>query len=129
MRVWHKAHRLALSVYEATQCFPPDERFGLTFQLRRAAVSVPTNIAEGCGRHSERELARFITISAGSASEVEYLALLANELGYLDNDGWTRLTDEVVEVRKMLAALHRALARGADRRQLTADSHAADPSP
>ena len=72
LKVWEKAHRLTLQVYRITKDFPSDEQFGLTVQLRRAAASVPTNIAEGCGRDSERELARFMSIAAGSVSEVEY---------------------------------------------------------
>ncbi len=64
LKVWEKAHRLALQIYESTEDFASDERFGLTVQLRRAAASVPMNIAEGCGRDSERELARFMGIAA-----------------------------------------------------------------
>ena len=84
LKVWGKAHRLVLSVYQATRHFPAEERFGLTLQLRRAAASAPSNIAEGCGREGERELARFLSIAAGSLSEVEYQLLLAHDLGYLD---------------------------------------------
>ena len=69
--VWEKAHRVTLQVYRATRTFPADERYGLTAQLRRSAASIPANIAEGCGRDGERELARFISIAAGSASETE----------------------------------------------------------
>ena len=68
LQVWQKAHRLTLDVYRATRSFPTEERYGLTAQLRRSAASIPTNIAEGCGRDGERELARFISIAAGSAS-------------------------------------------------------------
>ena len=82
LKVWEKAHRLTLRVYKITKDFPSDEQFGLTVQLRRAAASVPTNIAEGCGRDSERELARFMSIAGGSASEVEYQRLLACDLNY-----------------------------------------------
>jgi len=70
LKVWEKAHHLAVQVYKITKIFPADKQFGLTAQLRRAAASVPTNIAEGCGRDSEQELARFMSITAGSASEV-----------------------------------------------------------
>ena len=71
LNVWEKAHQFTLDVYRITRDFPDDERFGLTVQLRRAAASIPTNIAEGCGRDGERELARFMSIAAGSASEAE----------------------------------------------------------
>ena len=77
LRVWEKAHKLALDLYVATQKFPKEELYGLTSQLRRAAGSIPTNIAEGCGRGSDGELAQFAQIAAGSTSEVEYLLQLS----------------------------------------------------
>jgi four helix bundle protein len=69
LKVWHKAHQFTLDVYRHTKGFPNDERFGLTAQLRKAASSVPSNIAEGCGRWGDRELARFVGIAAGSAAQ------------------------------------------------------------
>ena len=102
LKVWEKAHHFTLQVYRITKNFPSDERFGLTVQLRRAAASVPTNIAEGCGRDSERELARFMSISAGSASEVEYQLLLACELNYIADEVYRELDQQVNEVKKML---------------------------
>ena len=86
LKVWEKAHHFTLQVYEITNNFPHDERFGLTVRLRRAAASVPTNIAEGCGRNSERELARFMGIAAGSANEVEYQLILARDLNYVRDE-------------------------------------------
>jgi four helix bundle protein len=103
LKVWEKAHRLALSIYELTRHFPADERFGLILQLRRAATSVPTNIAEGCGRSSDRELARFLSIAAGSASEVEYQILLSRDLGYVDEDAYQTLSQQVNEIKRMLS--------------------------
>ena len=79
LRVWEKAHELTLQTYETTQAFPKNEIFGLTNQTRRASVSIPANIAEGCGRGSDADLARFLQISMGSASELEYQLLLASE--------------------------------------------------
>ncbi len=102
LKVWEKAHHFTLQVYRITKDFPSDERFGLTVQLRRAAASVPTNIAEGCGRHSERELARFMSIAAGSASEVEYQLLLACDLNYIPNETYRELNQQVNEVKRML---------------------------
>jgi four helix bundle protein len=102
LKVWEKAHRLTLQVYRITKNFPSDERFGLTVQLRRAAASVPTNIAEGCGRDSERELARFMSIAAGSASEVEYHLLLACDLNYIQDETYKELNQQVNEVKRML---------------------------
>ena len=79
LNVWEKAHEFVLDVYKASDLFPPQEKFGVTSQLRRSAASIPTNIAEGCGRGSNADLARFLQISMGSASEVEYLLILARD--------------------------------------------------
>jgi len=102
LKVWEKAHRLTLQVYRITKDFPSDEQFGLTVQLRRAAASVPTNIAEGCGRDSERELARFMSIAARSVSEVEYQLLLACDLDYMQDETYRELNQQVNEVKRML---------------------------
>jgi len=102
LKVWEKAHRLTLQVYRITKNFLSDEQFGLTVQLRRAAASVPTNIAEGCGRDSERELARFMSIAGGSASEVEYQLLLACDLNYIQDEIYRELNQQVNEVKRML---------------------------
>ena len=104
LRVWEKAHDLVMSVYRATRAFPQEERFGLTSQLRRAAVSVPANIAEGCGRWGDRDFSRFLVIAIGSASEVEYLILLAADLNLLTSSQHETLNARVVEVKKMLSA-------------------------
>ena len=103
LKVWEKAHRLVLSMYEITRHFPADERFGLTLQIRRAATSVPTNMAEGCGRSGDRELARFLSIAAGSASELEYQILLSRDLGFIDEDAYRILSTQVIEVKRMLS--------------------------
>jgi len=102
LKVWQKAHRFVLEVYQHSRSFPSDERFGLTAHLRKSAVSVPSNIAEGCGREGERELARFLSIAAGSASEAEYQLLLARDLGYLEQKPHAQLDDQVNEVKRML---------------------------
>lgn len=109
LKVWHKAHQAALEIYRHTRGFPDDERFALTVQLRRAAVSMTSNIAEGCGRHSERDFARFLSIAAGSASEAEYQLLLAKDLGYLPADIHRELDAQVNEVKRMLNALLRTM--------------------
>ena len=102
LKIWEKAHYFTLQVYKITKNFPSNERFGLTVQLRRASASVPTNIAEGCGRDSERELARFMSIAAGSASEVEYQLLLACDLNYIQDETYGELNQQVNEVKRML---------------------------
>jgi four helix bundle protein len=103
LRVWERAHRLTLEVYGATRTFPKEERYRLTSQLRRAAASVPANIAEGCGRNGDAELARFLTIAKGSASELDYLLLLAHDLGYLKPPQYEQFAAEVHGISRMLA--------------------------
>ena len=107
--VWVKAHALTLAIYQATAGFPSEERYGLTSQLRRAAASIPTNLAEGCGRYGDKELARFMAIAAGSASEVEYLLMLARDLHLLQSGRHDQLHGQVTEIKKMLTAFHRKL--------------------
>ena len=89
-------------VYQQSRSFPSDERFVLVAHLRKSAISVPSNIAEGCGREGERELAHFLSIAAGSASETEYQLLLARDLGCLPHDAHRQLDDQVNEVKRML---------------------------
>src|SRR5437660_12387062 len=105
LKVWEKAHALTLAVYRASGRFPKHEMFGLTSQLRRATSSVPCNIAEGCGRGGDTEFGRFLPIAMGSASEAEYQLLLARDLGYLPQAEHGALDRELVEVKRMLAAL------------------------
>jgi len=100
LNVWLKAHQLVLAVYQVTKSFPSDELFGLTSQMRRAAASIPANIAEGCGRSSDAEFARFLYISFGSASELEYHILLAHDLGMLNEIDCGKLTENVIEIKK-----------------------------
>jgi len=103
LKVWEKGHRLALRVYEATGKFPKQETYGLAAQLRRCSASIPANIAEGCGRSGDAELGRFMLISMGSASELEYHLLLARDLGYLDSQRHRDLTRRTQEVKRMLS--------------------------
>jgi len=104
LKVWEKSHRLVLSIYEVAKTFPKNELYGITSQIQRAAVSVPTNIAEGCGKDSDAELGRYLKIAMGSSSELEYLLLLAHDLGYLSDVSYDQLQTDLVEVRKMLNA-------------------------
>jgi four helix bundle protein len=102
LQIWKRSHLFALSVYKITRKFPKDEMYGLTSQLRRASVSVPSNIVEGCGRNSDGELSRFLTIAMGSAAETEYQILLAKDLKYIENDEYLLLDKEIIEIRKMI---------------------------
>jgi four helix bundle protein len=101
---WHKAHELVLSIYKTTRDFPKEELYGLTSQMRRAAASIPANIAEGCGKDSDMELARYMQISMGSASELEYHLLLAKDLNFIDTSTYNYLNTATIEVKKMLAS-------------------------
>ena len=104
LKVWEKAHALTLAVYKSTENSPKQELYALTNQIQRAAVSIPANIAEGCGKDSDAELKRYFLISMGSSSELEYLLLLAQDLGYLSENIFRSMNDELVEIRKMLNA-------------------------
>ena len=100
--IWQRSHQLALKVYSISKLFPKDELFGLTSQIRRAVSSIPTNIAEGCGRASNKDFAHFLQIAIGSAAEVEYELLLAHDLNYINEKDYQTLTEETVAVRKMI---------------------------
>jgi len=104
LRVWAKAHELTLTVYQKTRGFPKDEMYGLTSQMRRAAASVGTNIAEGCGRRSDGAMRRFLQIARGSANELEYHLLLARDLHPLPPDEFVELEAKVLEIQRMLAS-------------------------
>jgi four helix bundle protein len=104
LKVWAKAHGLVLDVYRATAGFPREEMYGLTSQIRRCCVSIPSNIAEGCGRDGEPELARFLVIASGSASELDYQLLLARDLGFLGETSYAKLSNGLSEIRKMLTS-------------------------
>jgi four helix bundle protein len=104
LKVWEKSHVLTLSIYKATEAFPKDERYGLTGQIRRSSASIPANIAEGCGRGSDAELARFLQIAMGSACELEYHLLLARDLQLLNVASHGNLTGNLVQVKRMLTS-------------------------
>jgi four helix bundle protein len=105
LRVARQAHRLAVLVYRHTAAFPPTERFGLTSQMRRAAVSIASNIAEGCGRRSNRALLAFLYIASGSASELACQERIATDLGLGDAKSAEVLRQEIRYVARMLARL------------------------
>ena len=109
LRVWEKSHHLALVIYRVTTTFPKEELFGLTSQIRRAAVSVPANLAEGCGRSGRLDRARFVQIAMGSASELQYHLLLVHDLRLLGAQEYKRLSAQVTEVKQMLSALIKKL--------------------
>jgi four helix bundle protein len=104
LKVWERGHALTLAFYKATVGFPKEELYGLTSQLRRASASIPTNIAEGCGIGGKAELARFLQVAMGSASEVEYQVLLAHDLGFFDEARSNELGAMITEVKRMLTS-------------------------
>jgi four helix bundle protein len=110
LRVAEQATKLAIAVYRMTSAFPADERFGLTAQMRRAAVSVGSNIAEGCGRRGNRELLQFLYIASGSASELACLLQLACALGFGDKTGVDSTQNELLSLQRMLNRLTQHLA-------------------
>jgi len=112
--VWQKSMRLVQIVYQSTQSFPECERFGLAMQVRRAAVSIPSNIAEGQARKSSAEFAHFLTIAQGSLAEVETQMIIACELGYLTSSAFNDFADLHSEVSRMLSALWSKIATNSD---------------
>ena len=112
LNVWKKSMNLVILTYRLTNQFPKEELFGLASQMRRAAVSIPSNIAEGHGRNSDKELIRFLFISLGSASELETQILLSNKLDFLKEDSFNQLNELNNEIIKMLVALIRSKNNG-----------------
>jgi four helix bundle protein len=108
-KVWEKSHRLSLAIYKLTGGFLKEELYGLTSQLRRASTSIPTNIAESCGRQTDAEFARFLQTGMGSASETETLLLLARDLSFVTADEYFQFRDAIEEVKRMLASLLKTL--------------------
>lgn len=107
--VWKLSHELTLQVYEITHSFPKEEVYGLTSQIRRSAASTPTNISEGCGRDSDMEFNRFLTIASGSANETEYLIILAKDLAYLNNDLANTLIENINLIKRKIYQLKQKL--------------------
>ena len=105
LKVWEKSHQLTLDIYRTTMTFPDYELFGLASQLRRSAASIPSNIAEGCGRFSAKEMKQSLNIAMGSATETEYHLLLANQLNYFPNSEYNHLNAEIISIKQMLTSL------------------------
>jgi four helix bundle protein len=112
LEVWQKSQKLVSSIYKVTGAFPSAERYGLCSQIRRAAVSVSANLAEGCGRMGDVELRGFVRISLGSLSELECELLLASDLQFLESQTAISIIAEIHSIRGMLQSLHKALRPG-----------------
>jgi four helix bundle protein len=102
LKVWQRAHQLTLEIYKTIASFPRSEAYGLTPQIRRAAVSIPSNLAEGCGRNGDAELARFCSIASGSTSELEYQILLARDLNLILSETHEKLAQQITDIKRML---------------------------
>jgi len=111
LRAFELADQLALTVYTETACFPKEERYGLTSQMRRCAVSVASNIVEGCARHSLADYLKFLDIAYGSVRELEYQASLAVRLGFIADDKADKIESQCVETAKVINGLITALRR------------------
>jgi four helix bundle protein len=102
LEIWKKSRALVKEVYHLTNDFPSEEKFGLTLQIRRSSISVPSNIAEGCGRGTDKQLIQFLNISIGSLCELETHIYSANDLEFIDNQVNNKIIQEIAEVRKMV---------------------------
>ncbi len=109
LKVWQKSYRLCLDLYRITKKFPKEERYGLTSQIRRAAVSIPSNIAEGYGRKTTADYLRFLYIAYGSIGELETQLLLSGDLNYVNQENLKALKDGTEEVERMLKAMIKSL--------------------
>jgi four helix bundle protein len=103
--VWERAQKFSVKIYEYTQSLPKEELYGITSQIPRAVISIPTNIAEGCGKNSEKDFCRFLSIALGSASEVQSLLLLIRDLNYKKEEEINSFENEIIEIKKMLYSL------------------------
>ena len=107
--IWQLSHKLTLEIYDLTKNFPKDEVYGLTYQIRRSSSSIPTNISEGCGRDSDTEFNRFLTIALGSASETEYLIILSTELNYITEEKSILLLEDINLIKRKTYQLKKKL--------------------
>jgi four helix bundle protein len=107
--IWRLSHEFTLKIYDLTKSFPDKEIYGIISQIRRASSSIPTNISEGCGRDSDAEFKRFLTIALGSASEVEYLIILSNDLNYIDKESFKELNTDINTIKRKIYSLKQKL--------------------
>ena len=103
--IWKLSHELTLELNNVTKQYPNEEIYGITSQIKRAAVSIPNNISEGCGRDSDSEFNRFLSIALGSASELEYLIILSKDLNYIDEEISTKLITNINDIKRKIYTL------------------------
>lgn len=109
--VWKKAYKFCIQIYNLTKSFPEEERYGLASQMRRAAVSIPCNIAEGYGRRTKKEYIQFLYVAYGSVCELETQTMLVSDLGYINSEIMTSFQQDFRDVERMLKALIKSLER------------------
>ncbi|MFT6964135.1 MAG: four helix bundle protein [Flammeovirgaceae bacterium] len=109
LKVWQKSVEIAVDTYKATKNFPNEEKFGLTSQINRSAVSIPSNIAEGAGRNTSKDFNQFLGIAQGSAFELYTQLLIANKVDLLENEKFDKLSNDLDEVQKMIFGLKKSL--------------------
>lgn len=109
LTVWSKSHELVLEVYKVINCFPAEERYGLCSQIKRAAVSIPANIAEGAGRFTKKDFASFLQIALGSTHELEYLMLLSFDLNFISKAVADKIENLIIEIKAMLIGLIKSI--------------------
>ena len=109
LKIWQRAYKLTLQIYKYTNKFPKEELYGLTSQIRRASSSIAANIAEGCGKNSDADLARYLQIAMGSGSELEFHLMLASDLGFLTQEVFRLLFNELLEIKRMLSSFLKKL--------------------
>ena len=107
--IWHLSHLLTLQVYKLTATFPKEEIYGITSQIRRATVSIPTNISEGCGRNSDKEFNQFLNIALGSANEAEYLIILSKDLNYISEELFSDFNTKINTIKSKIYKLKEKL--------------------
>ncbi len=126
LRVWGKAHDVVLAISRGTENFPPHELYGRAAQMRQASTSIPATIAEGTGRGTDAEMARYLRIAMGSAAELDYSLLLARDLGYLTKTTYNALHVEVTDVRRMLNGTIQQLRAAGERRKANGERRASE---
>ncbi len=123
LKIWQRAKVLCIDVYKLTKEFPGDERFGLTNQLRRCAVSVPSNIAEGCGRNTDKQLIHFLNIAMGSLTELETQVIISHELGYINSEIGKEVNVEINELQKMINVFRIKILKNLESKNLVSKNH------
>jgi four helix bundle protein len=109
LKIWQKSKELVVEIYQLTQSFPGSEQFGITSQIQRAAMSIPSNIAEGSGRNSVKDFNRFLDIAKSSSFELETQIIIASELGYVTDENSIRIINSINEIQKMIYGFQKSL--------------------